>query len=88
MVQVIGDFFPEGGPFEALLHGFPELASPDAFPRTLGPKATFSKMDLGKGLGRWKTMPTLWRRFTGFTSGAVDVLPVQEDRARRPGSGE
>ena len=40
-----------------------------ARPRTCGPKATLSYTDLGKGLGRWKTMPTRRRSSTTSCSG-------------------
>ena len=36
-------------------------------PMTLGPKAMFSKIDLGNGLGFWNTMPMRRRTSTGST---------------------
>ena len=36
-------------------------------PFTRGPKATLSKIDLGNGLGFWKTMPMRRRTSTGST---------------------
>ena len=42
-------------------------------------------MDLGKGLGRWNTMPTRRRTVDRIDTWRVDVLAVVEHLALRPG---
>src|SRR6266550_2114 len=37
------------------------FTSDDFQPKSRGAKATLSKTDIGKGLGRWKTIPIFWR---------------------------
>jgi hypothetical protein len=40
----------------------------EILPLSLSPATTFSAIDMvGKGFGRWKTMPTLRRMSTGST---------------------
>ena len=45
------------------------------------PYATLSKIDFGKGFGRWKTMPTRWRSWTISVAWRVEILTVQQYRA-------
>ena len=43
-------------------------------PFTFGPKAMFSKIDLGNGFGFWNTMPMRRRTSTASTSLRVQIL--------------
>ena len=51
------------------------------------PKATFSKIDIGKGVGFWKTMPIFVRSFVGRGPAVENVLAIDHDFAvaRWPG---
>ena len=61
--------------------------APRASPSTRGPKATLSKTDWGKGLGRWKTIPTRRRRSTTSAAGSSTSRPSSRIRpvTRAPG---
>ena len=50
---------------------------------TRTPKRMFSRIEIGSGLGRWKTMPTDLRSSLSETSGVVDVLAQHRDAAGR-----
>ncbi len=45
----------------------------------LRPKMTFSRMERGKGLGRWKTMPTSLRSLNQIGSRGVNVFIPDQD---------
>ena len=50
-------------------------------PCNFKPATTLSLMDMvGKGLGRWNTMPMVLRTPTGIDVRAVDVLAVEQHR--------
>ena len=38
-------------------------------------------METGRGLGRWNTMPTCLRTCTSSTSGSVNIMTMNPDRA-------
>ncbi len=51
------------------------------------PKAAFSKIDLGNGLGRWNTIPTRRRSATTSVAGSSTLAPETSTspRVRTPG---
>ena len=57
-------------------------------PAKRSPATTLSKMLMvGKGLGRWKTIPTRLRTSSAGVDGPVDVEVAQPDAALDPPAG-
>jgi hypothetical protein len=64
-LEAVLDLVPQRRPAQRALD---DLVHVPFIPSTRGPKAMLSKIDLGNGLGFWKTIPMTLRTWTGSMS--------------------